>query len=283
MSIHSVFDQPSRMFTARIILFLFLFGVFRSSNGFSYIYEPNTEVIIDDDFDFTSKTPVIRAKRFADNFNYTSNYMAMTRKRRSDDGAFIGHPKTREERWHVAFDLNRASLQMDQTQALVSLLIKVMDKYLNACTPIILYDQYVESSEGVILQTFFQNIKITYLHGKISQNYTVVNSHLMKPFDKSCRSYFLFLSDVLRTRDVLGPQTTDKVVLIPRSTQWKLQEFLASKEASDIVNLLVVGESLSADPTKVRFCSHCSTAPKRRQFSSKYTLSSGTPICPLYA
>lgn len=63
--------------------------------------------------------------------------------------------------------------------------------------------------------------------------------------DKNCRSYFLFVSDVLRTRDVLGPQTTNRVVLIPRSTQWKLQEFLASKKASDIVNLLVVGESMT--------------------------------------
>lgn len=51
---------------------------------------------------------------------------------------------------------------------------------------------------------------------------------------------------------MLGPQTTNRVILIPRSTQWKLQEFLSSKEAADIVNLLVVGESMSADPTKER-------------------------------
>lgn len=79
----------------------------------------------------------------------------------------------------------------------------------------------------------------------------MVNQDLLQPYDKSCRSYFLFLSDVLRTRDVLGPQTTNRVIIIPRSTQWKLQEFLASKKASDIVNLLVVGESMTADPTKV--------------------------------
>lgn len=79
----------------------------------------------------------------------------------------------------------------------------------------------------------------------------MINKDLLQPYDKSCRSYFLFLSDVLRTRDVLGPQTTNRVVLIPRSTQWKLQEFLASKQASDIINLLVVGESMTADPTKV--------------------------------
>lgn len=79
----------------------------------------------------------------------------------------------------------------------------------------------------------------------------MINKDLLQPYDKSCRSYILFLSDVLRTRDVLGPQTSNRVVLIPRSTQWKLQEFLASKQASDIINLLVIGESMTADPTKV--------------------------------
>lgn len=96
-----------------------------------------------------------------------------------------------------------------------------------------------------------QAIKISYLHGIISENYTVVNQNLLQPYDKSCRSYYLFLSDVLRTREVLGPQIENRVVLVPRSTQWKLQEFLASKEASDIVNLLVVGESMTSDPSKV--------------------------------
>lgn len=85
----------------------------------------------------------------------------------------------------------------------------------------------------------------------MTENYTVVNKDLLEPYDKHCHSYFLFLSDVLRTREVLGPQTTNRVVLIPRSTQWKLQEFLASKQASDIINLLVICESMTADPTKV--------------------------------
>lgn len=55
----------------------------------------------------------------------------------------------------------------------------------------------------------------------------------------------------MRAREVLGPQTDNRVILIPRSTQWKLQEFLSSKAASDIVNLLVIGESLSTDDSKV--------------------------------
>lgn len=94
-------------------------------------------------------------------------------------------------------------------------------------------------------------MNISYLHGKISQNYSVMNQDLLKPNDKRCRSYVLFLEDVLRTRDVLGPQTVNRVILIPRSTQWKVQEFLSSKLSSDIINLLVIGQSLSADPDKV--------------------------------
>lgn len=92
---------------------------------------------------------------------------------------------------------------------------------------------------------------MTYLHGKISANYTVINEKLLSPYDKSCRNYILFLTNVERARDVLGPQISNRVVLVSRSTQWKLQEFLSSKESSDIVNLLVVGESLTADETKV--------------------------------
>lgn len=101
------------------------------------------------------------------------------------------------------------------------------------------------------IEFIFQSIKISYFHGRINQNYSVINKELLQPYDKICRSYILFLSDVLRARDVLGPQTENRVVLIPRSTQWKLQEFLTSKQASDIINLLVIGESYSADASKV--------------------------------
>lgn len=88
--------------------------------------------------------------------NLNETFAMRRTKRYSNDGTFVGHPKTREERWHATFNLNRTNSQMDQAESLVLLLIKVMDKYLNACTPIILYDQYVESSEGITLQTFFQ-------------------------------------------------------------------------------------------------------------------------------
>lgn len=98
-----------------------------------------------------------------------------------------------------------------------------------------------------------QKFEFPYVHGKINENYTLINTRLLDPIDSNCRNYILFLSDALRTRDVLGPQTTNRVIIIPRSTQWKQQEFLSSKLSSDIINLLVVGESLSVDVKKVNF------------------------------
>lgn len=90
------------------------------------------------------------------NVNASDDHIFVRRVKRDDESKFIGHPKTREERWHTSFNLNRTNLQVDQAQALVNLLVKVMDKYLNSCIPIILYDRYVVASEGNILQTFFK-------------------------------------------------------------------------------------------------------------------------------
>lgn len=104
---------------------------------------------------------------------------------------------------------------------------------------------------------------MSYLHGKINDNFTVINQNLLKAQDKNCRSYILFLSEILKARDVLGPQVLNRVILISRSSQWILQEFLSSKEASDIINLLVISESITADLTKV-----CPVNPlKRLKFS----------------
>lgn len=133
------------------VVAVLIFGHIHRINGFSY-----TQDVLAEDVEFASGPPVIRTQRLVDNFNDTINHPSIKRTKRAVDGAFLGHPKTREERWHAAFNLNRATLQNEQAQSLVLLLVKVIDKYLNACTPIIFYDQSVESSEGNILQTFFQ-------------------------------------------------------------------------------------------------------------------------------
>lgn len=138
-----------------VALFVVLLGHSSWTSGYSYVHDSNLEEL-QNDLNFNSGPSVIRAKRFADNFNYTSAYMESKRIKRSIDGNFLGHPKSREERWHAAFNLNRSTLQLEQAQSLVALLNRVMEKYMNACTPIIFYDQYVEESDGIVLQTFFQ-------------------------------------------------------------------------------------------------------------------------------
>lgn len=76
--------------------------------------------------------------------------------KRYDVSTFRGHPKTREERWHANFNANGTKMEFEQTQSLVVLLNKIVDKYLNACIPIIFYDKSVEQSETMVLQMFFQ-------------------------------------------------------------------------------------------------------------------------------
>lgn len=76
--------------------------------------------------------------------------------KRYDPTTFRGHPKTREERWHVNFKLNTVDIERAQAQSLVSLLNKILEKYMNACIPMILYDDYVEDFESVMIQLFFQ-------------------------------------------------------------------------------------------------------------------------------
>lgn len=95
------------------------------------------------------------AKRYYREFSMnTSENIFLRRVKREDESTFIGNPKTREERWHASFNLNRTNLELEQAQSLVNLLVKVMDKYLNSCIPIIFYD--FQASEGIVLQTFFK-------------------------------------------------------------------------------------------------------------------------------
>lgn len=108
--------------------------------------------------DYLRNDTIRVAKRYYRDFSMNISDIIFKRVKRNDEISFVGHPKTREERWHTSFNLNRTNEQQDQAQSLVNLLIKVMDKYLNSCIPIIIYDQYVHSSDGIILQTFFKVI-----------------------------------------------------------------------------------------------------------------------------
>lgn len=171
-------------------------------------------------------------------------------KKRVADTTFRGKPKTIQEVW--ARNFNTSTQEFSQATSLVSLVNKIVSKYLSSCIPVVLYDRYVEKSEGLILTRLFETFPTTFIHGRITANFTVKNMRILDPPDSKCRSYILFIADALQTRRVIGAQIDNRVIVVPRSTQWKLQEFLASPLSRDIVNLLVIGESYSADTTQER-------------------------------
>ncbi|KAH8352037.1 hypothetical protein KR084_001438, partial [Drosophila pseudotakahashii] len=172
------------------------------------------------------------------------------RQKRRVDPTFHGNPKPRGELLASKFHVN--SYNFDQTNSLVGLVNKIAQEYLNKCPPVIYYDSFVEKSDGLILENLFKTIPITFYHGEINAGYEAKNAHFSSHIDSNCKSYILFLSDPLMTRKILGPQTESRVVLVSRSTQWRLRDFLSSELSSNIVNLLVIGESLMADPMRER-------------------------------
>lgn len=172
------------------------------------------------------------------------------KKKRGADVTFRGKPKTIQEVWHINF--NSTTQEFSQSTSLVSLMTKIITKYMGACIPVVLYDIFVENSEGYILQRLFAEFPTSFMHGRIGKDFTLENKMLLDPQDSKCRSYVLFVSDALKIRSVIGPQIDNKVVVVPRSTQWKLQEFLSSPASRDIINLLIIGESYSADKTRER-------------------------------
>ncbi|KAH8323497.1 hypothetical protein KR067_012031 [Drosophila pandora] len=172
------------------------------------------------------------------------------RHKRRVDPTFHGNPKPRADLLAAKFHVN--AYNFDQTNSLVGLVNKIAEEYLQKCPPIIYYDSFVEKSDGLILENLFKTLPITFYHGEINSRYEAKNTHFTSYLDSNCKSYILFLSDPLMTRKILGPQTESRVVLVSRSTQWKLRDFLASELSSNIVNLLVIGESLMADPLRER-------------------------------
>lgn len=166
------------------------------------------------------------------------------------DPTFRGSPKTREEIWHQNF--NTDSNLFDQTPSLILLLNKIITNYLHNCIPVVLYDVHVQNSDSTVLQKLFQTFPTSFMHGLINEKYEVIDQDLVTTGDTKCRHYILFVADAMMTRRVIGPQIHSRVVVVPRSTQWKLQEFLSSPLSRDIINLLVIGESYTASAYKER-------------------------------
>ncbi|RZC35511.1 uncharacterized protein BDFB_001545, partial [Asbolus verrucosus] len=144
------------------------------------------------------------------------------------------HEKSQLEKWEDKF-LQR-SRQFDQTASLVALISKIALEQLSGCTAVVLYDTFTENSNDLLLEKLFRTFPIPYVHGQITEQYYMKIPKLLKNPD-SCISYILFLKDVMRCKTVIGTQVNNKVVLVARSSQWRVYEFLASEESQSFMNL----------------------------------------------
>lgn len=166
------------------------------------------------------------------------------RVKRIVDPVFHGHPKTQEQLWEEHF-LEKTTA-FDQTPSLIKLLYNITLEYLHDCTPVILYDSHVEYEEVFLLQNLFNNFPVTYVHGRINDADNIDEPKLLIPRSQ-CLHYIVFLADVKRCSKVIGMQSSSKVVVVARSSQWAVQEFLSASLSTKFVNLLVIGQTLKDD------------------------------------
>jgi hypothetical protein len=79
----------------------------------------------------------------------------MTVKREvNEDTSFHGRPKTKQEKWHENFNISQYN--PENKPPLIVLLLKIVDKYLNNCTPIIMYDEVFERENFDIVTKLIQ-------------------------------------------------------------------------------------------------------------------------------
>ncbi|PZC85612.1 hypothetical protein B5X24_HaOG200983 [Helicoverpa armigera] len=161
-------------------------------------------------------------------------------KKRALDPVFRGHPKTREELWNEHF-LNETT-KFDQTPSLVHLLHNITLTYLKDCTPVILYDSQVKSKESYLVQNLLKGFPMSFVHGYINDGGELVERKLLHA-STDCQNYILFLTDIKASAKILGKQPKNKIIIVARSSQWAVQEFLASVVSRMFVNLLVIGQS----------------------------------------
>nr|AMM70646.1 ionotropic receptor 21a [Heliconius melpomene rosina] len=164
--------------------------------------------------------------------------------KRNADPVFHGHPKTREEKWHEMF-LSQTKT-FDQNPSLIQLIHNITLTYLNDCTPVILYDDRIKAREGYLFKDLFKSFPVTFIHGYIDEKDIIKEPRLLQP-RYECFHFIVFLSDVKSSAKVLGKQSKSKVVVVARSSQWAVQEFLAGPLSRYFINLVVIGQSFKDD------------------------------------
>lgn len=147
------------------------------------------------------------------------------------------HEKPQWLKWSEAFLSNE---KLDQQAYLVKLLKKITEEYLLDCTPVILYDVFTELHDNLILQKLLTGFPTAYIHGQISENYTVWLKTSVHPFRDTCLSYILFVRNVMKVKNVIGEKSYNRIVVVAKTSQWQVFDFLTREESQLFVNLLVI-------------------------------------------
>lgn len=150
------------------------------------------------------------------------------------------HEKTQTEKWSEAFMGKKT--HFNQVPSLVALLTKIAEEYLSDCFTIILYDEVVAENDNLLLQELLKKFPHEYRHGSITNHYEVQEKEVLTA-SKKCVNYIMFMADVMRCVEVIGKQIDRKVVIVARSSQWRVHEFLTSEVSHNFINLLVISKS----------------------------------------
>lgn len=149
------------------------------------------------------------------------------------------HEKPQWLKWSEAF-LGEETL--DQQAYMVKLLKRITTEHLLECTPVILYDEFTELHDNLILQKLLSGFPTPYFHGQIGSDYKTTMKKTLST-EKSCMSYMLFIKDVTKVIDIIGENTYNKIVIVAKSSQWRVIDFLSREESRHFVNLLVIVKS----------------------------------------
>lgn len=160
------------------------------------------------------------------------------------------HEKPRIQKLSELF-LEKDLYSDDPDESLINLLNEIALRYLSDCTTAILYDNYTETEDRVFLTKFFQQYRLTYVHGSIPKDFRNPLGKLVNEKDKKCVHFIIFMKDIMKCQDVANKKN-EKVVVVAKSSQWRVQEFLYSEYSQEIANLLVIVKSNKFSEQNVR-------------------------------
>lgn len=160
------------------------------------------------------------------------------------------HEKPQDVKWMEAF--MGKNKKNNEVSSLVNLIKTISLNYFENCTSVIIYDKFVEKNDELLLQQLLNGYPSAYVHGQITNTYKIKSKKITKNVDNKCKNYVLFLADVGKCNEVIEEQNVNKVVVVARSSQWRIYEFLTTKAAQGFMNLLIIAKSeISEESDKV--------------------------------